>query len=105
MEFMKRTVATIALGHPVMLPESVRARIAAERDAGMALHAIATDLNTEQVPTARGGRWYPSTVAAVLASIEIDAEAERSARNSSRCRPRTSTSPGNGTLPNSSSAS
>lgn len=77
---MERTVAAIAPGRRVALPESVRARIAAERDAGMAAHAIANDLNAEGVPTARNGRWWPSTVAAVLAAIELDAEAERLAR-------------------------
>jgi hypothetical protein len=79
---VKRTVDAVALGRPVALPESVRARIAAERDAGMALQAISNDLNADRVLTARGGRWYPSTVAAVLASIEVDAEAERLARTS-----------------------
>lgn len=65
------------LGRPVTLPEQVRSRIAAERAAGTALQAIADDLNAEQVPTARGGRWWPSTVAAVLTSVELDADAER----------------------------
>ena len=30
-------------------------------------------LNTEAVPTARGGRWYASTVRAVLDSLALDA--------------------------------
>jgi hypothetical protein len=32
-------------------------------------------LTDEGIPTARGGKWHPSTVAAVLRSIELDAEA------------------------------
>jgi len=57
----------VRLGRPVMLPVSVRERIAAERKAGRSLAAIAATLNDEQVPTAQGGRqWWPSTVRAVL---------------------------------------
>jgi hypothetical protein len=41
----------------------------------MTLAAIADRLNAEQVPTARGGRWYPSTVLGVLRSLNLDAEA------------------------------
>lgn len=60
------------LGRPVTLPAATRARIASERASGRTLTAIADDLNAEQVPTARGGRWYPSTIAGVLRSIELD---------------------------------
>lgn len=63
------------LGRPVTLPDAVRYRIADERNDGRSLQAIADDLNTEQVPTARGGRWYPSTIAKVLDSVALDAEA------------------------------
>ena len=48
-----------------------------ERDAGRTLQAIADDLNAENVPTARGGRWYPSTIAKVLNSVALDADAAR----------------------------
>ena len=65
------------LGRPVTLPDAVRYRIADERDAGRTLQAIADDLNAEQVPTARGGRWYPSTIAKVLHSVALDADAAR----------------------------
>ena len=68
------------LGRPVTLPEEVRHRIAAERAAGRTLAAIAADLNSEAVPTARGGRWYPSTVRAVLASLDLDAQAAAAAQ-------------------------
>ena len=67
------------LGRPVTLPDDVRLRIAGERAEGRTLQAIADDLNTEQVPTARGGRWYPSTVAKVCRSVALDAEAAAAA--------------------------
>lgn len=35
---------------------------------GLSMNAIARALNDENVPTARGGKWYPSTVRAVLTS-------------------------------------
>jgi DNA invertase Pin-like site-specific DNA recombinase len=48
------------------LPE-LHARIAAMREAGMSLHAIADRLNAEGVPTLRGGsRWRPSSVQAAV---------------------------------------
>lgn len=64
------------LGRPVTLSEDVRGRIATERAEGRTLAAIAEDLTAEGVPTARGGaRWYPSTVKAVLRSLDLDAVA------------------------------
>lgn len=61
------------LGGPVLLPDEVRYRIAAEREDGDTLQAIADRLNKDEVPTARGGRqWWPSTVRAVLQSVELD---------------------------------
>ncbi len=65
----------VRLGRPVELPDDVRHRIAAERDAGRSLRAIVDALNAEAVPTARGGRWHASTVNAVLGSLALDAEA------------------------------
>ncbi|MER7447072.1 recombinase family protein [Microbacterium sp. NPDC097977] len=35
---------------------------------GMSLNAIARSLNEEGVPTAKGGKWYPSTVRAIVNS-------------------------------------
>jgi len=53
----------------------VRERIAQERDQVATLRAIAEALNADQVPTAHGGqRWYPSTVRAVLESLDHDLE-------------------------------
>jgi hypothetical protein len=55
----------------VSLPVTASERIAAERDAGHSLAAIAAMLNEEQIPTAQGGRqWWPSTVRAVLGAGE-----------------------------------
>ena len=51
-----------------VLPDSVRARIVAERDAGKTLRAIAEQLTADEVPTAKGGTWHASTVAHVLKS-------------------------------------
>lgn len=65
------------LGRPVALPAELRARIAAEHEAGGSLAGIARTLTAEGVPTAQGGaRWHASTVKAVLASLEADRAAE-----------------------------
>lgn len=57
----------IRLGRPRCLPEDVALRVAELRDGGATLAAIADQFNSEQVPTARGGkRWYPNTIRAVL---------------------------------------
>lgn len=61
-------------GQAPLLPADVRRRIAKERDSGRTMRAIADDLNAEAVPTARGGRWYASTVAHVLRSIDLDSQ-------------------------------
>jgi len=57
------------------LPDTVRRRIADERSAGDSLRTIANRLNEQCVPTARGARWYASTVRAVLVSLDLDAKA------------------------------
>lgn len=57
------------LGRPQQLGADVVARIVDERRAGRSLPVIAAGLESDGVPTARGGaRWYPSTIAAVLGS-------------------------------------
>jgi len=63
------------LGRPVTLPDAVRERIVFERSQGNTLAEIAEGLTADSIPTARGGKWYPSTVKAVLASAELDAPA------------------------------
>jgi len=62
----------VRLGRPVELDGDVRLRIATERAAGRSLRAIAGDLNTEAVPSARGGKWHASTVRAVVDSLALD---------------------------------
>lgn len=63
----------VRLGGPRVLDSGVEARIVAERATGRSLTAIAAGLDADGVPTARGGaRWYPSTVRAVLRSVELD---------------------------------
>ncbi len=57
----------VKLGGPRSLPEDVAQRITELRQEGATLTGIAHRLNTEGVPTARGGaRWYPATVRTVL---------------------------------------
>jgi hypothetical protein len=52
------------------MDEGVRARIAADREAGLSFNKIADALNSEGVATARGGaRWYPATVKAALETV------------------------------------
>ena len=72
----QRRAAGVRLGRPVSLPEAIRQRVARERAQGRTLQAIVDDLNVEHVPTARGGaQWWPSSVRAVLRSVELDAAA------------------------------
>lgn len=63
------------LGGPVTLPQATRLRVAELRAAGLTLWEVVAHLEAEGVPTARGGRWRPSTVAGVLSSLALDAEA------------------------------
>lgn len=62
------------LGRKRQLPAEIVERIKEQRSGGTTLRAIAEGLNADQVRTAQGGaRWYPSTVKAVLASVEREA--------------------------------
>ncbi len=64
----------VRLGRPVAVPDTIRTRIGNQRSEGQTLAAITEGLNAEKVPTSQGGaKWYPSTVAAVLRSLEADA--------------------------------
>jgi hypothetical protein len=57
----------VRLGRPRDLSDGLVARLVAQRSAGDTLAQIAEMLNTEGVPTSRGGRrWYDSTVRNVL---------------------------------------
>jgi DNA invertase Pin-like site-specific DNA recombinase len=59
----------VRLGRPASIPEKLAKRIRRMRATGMTLQAICDTLNTEQVPTPRGGRiWRPTSLRAVLAS-------------------------------------
>jgi DNA invertase Pin-like site-specific DNA recombinase len=61
------------LGRPRQLPEKVVTRVVSARGEGRTLQQIANHLNADRVPTAQGGRqWWPSTVAGVLRSAELD---------------------------------
>ena len=61
-------------GQAPLLPEAVRLRIADEHAEGKSLNAIAVALNEEGVPTAKGGRWYASTIRHVVHSVDVDGE-------------------------------
>lgn len=57
----------VRLGRPSVLPREVVAGIVENHRAGISLNRIAVQLNETGVDTARGGgRWYASTVKAVL---------------------------------------
>jgi DNA invertase Pin-like site-specific DNA recombinase len=57
----------VRLGRPPSIPDDVRARIAELRAQGLTLRAIANELNTAGVPTARGARaWAPETIRKAL---------------------------------------
>ena len=60
-------------GQPPVLADPTRLEIASRRADGEALAAIAADLNNRGEPTARGGRWHPSTIAHVARSVDLDA--------------------------------
>ena len=65
----------VRLGRPHGLPDDVMARVVAEREDGATYRAIADDLNTDGIPTPAGSTWYPATVARVLKTAALDAEA------------------------------
>jgi hypothetical protein len=52
----------IDLGPMNKTPRHVVDRILADRNAGIKYQAIANSLNNENVPTANGGKWYPTSV-------------------------------------------
>lgn len=79
---VERTKAALAakksqghrLGRVPEIPAATRNRIAEDRAIGLSMAKIADRLNAEGVPTARGGKWYGSTIAAVLKSVALDEE-------------------------------
>lgn len=56
------------MGRRSELDESTRELIHELRAQGNGLTAIVTELNKREIPTARGGKWYASTVKQVLGS-------------------------------------
>ena len=44
------------------IPKEIKDRIAQERNSGYSYWKIANGLNLDQVPTANGGKWYPTSV-------------------------------------------
>lgn len=68
------------LGRPVQLAEVTRQQVVALRATGASFQAIADRLNVEGVPTAQpGARWHAATVQRTVRSVELDAEARKSA--------------------------
>lgn len=65
-----RKAEGVRLGRPPVLSRGTVQRIVEERRGGATLTSIARGLDEQQVPTAQGGRWWPSTVAAVLRGQE-----------------------------------
>jgi DNA invertase Pin-like site-specific DNA recombinase len=61
-------------GQPPLLPQDVRVRIYSEHEAGKSFSAIARDLDSEGVATAKGGKWHPQTISQVVDSVRLDAE-------------------------------
>ena len=60
-------------GPRTAIPAEVLDRVAAERAGGKSLRGIAAGLSADGVPTARGGSWHASTVAALLRSPALAA--------------------------------
>ena len=56
----------VHVGRPRSIPQTTRDRILKLRAQGLGYQPIADQLNTWRVPAARGGRWWASTVRAVL---------------------------------------
>ena len=62
------------MGRKRQLPFETVERVKVARAGGASMAKIAAALNEDGVPTAHGGvKWYPSTVKAVLDSIEREA--------------------------------
>lgn len=62
-------------GRRATLTETTEAAIRDLHADGLTAHAISRILNEQDVPTARGGAWHPSTVQRVLRRIERRAKA------------------------------
>jgi DNA invertase Pin-like site-specific DNA recombinase len=60
----------VVLGARPSIDPEVQALISELRDAGLGARRIAARLNEDGVPTVRGGRWQPSTVARVFVRLD-----------------------------------
>jgi DNA invertase Pin-like site-specific DNA recombinase len=65
----------VRLGKPRVVTDAVVEYAVFRREERATLQAIADELNEAGALTARGGRWWPSTVAGLLRSHELDTEA------------------------------
>lgn len=63
----QKRASGVRLGAAPEIQPSVAERIHAERTAGRTLREIAEGLNSDGIPTARGGQWHASTLQRVLA--------------------------------------
>jgi DNA invertase Pin-like site-specific DNA recombinase len=61
-------------GQPPVLSQEIRQRIYDDHVAGKSLSQTARDLDSEGIPTAKGGKWHPYTVSQVIDSVKLDAE-------------------------------
>ena len=69
-------------GQRPILDDEVRLMVAEARAEGRTYRAIAADLNDRGIPTARGGRWHPSSIAHVERSAAIDSSLLKAAERS-----------------------
>lgn len=67
-----RRARGLRAGAKPILSDILRARIAERVERGESLSEVARCLNQAGTPTARGGKWYPSTVAHVVRSVQLD---------------------------------
>ena len=62
-------------GRPIEHSPEARRIVGEMRAGGATLQEIADRLVAEEIPTPRGGRWWTSTVHAIVVSLRLDAEA------------------------------
>ena len=62
-------------GRPIEHSPEARRIVGEMRAGGATLQRIADRLVAEEIPTPRGGRWWTSTVHAIVVSLRLDAEA------------------------------
>lgn len=74
MTHANRRARGLRAGQKPELPQELRQAIAQRVTAGEAYAQVARSLNDAGTPTARGGKWYPSTVAHVARSVALDTE-------------------------------